>query len=292
MRSPDPPKIACLIKNNPQGIYFANQIHRHRPVGLVLAQPAWIPPRRKTVFDHLKTRSVKTNLAAALRAVANRIESVDESSGRSAVPEQIYRSILGDSWQDLDPAIPVVPVTDINGDEAFSALSKFEPDLILDHGTDIVQPRIFEAAPLALNLHWGLSPYYRGGPCTQWALLNWDPYNIGVTIHRLARRIDGGDVLCQARVVPDAADEPLGIDMKLTKSGTDLVLRAICEIASGKTLRFHRQDFALGHLYKRGQYTPHHARALRELLAGGGIARLLASPAKRDRVPVVELAAD
>ena len=86
-------------------------------------------------------------------------------------------------------------VADNNSTEVARRLTALKPDLILDHGTSIVSDSIIETAPLALNLHWGLSPYYRGTFCTEWALINHDPRNIGVTIHRLAKAVDGGDIL-------------------------------------------------------------------------------------------------
>ena len=87
---------------------------------------------------------------------------------------------------------------------------------------------------LALNLHWGLSPYYRGTHCTGWALINWDPYNIGVTIHKLTQRIDGGSILAQKRAVIKPGDTVNSINMQLTQLGTELVIKIIDKIVSRK----------------------------------------------------------
>src|SRR3546814_7243079 len=66
--------------------------------------------------------------------------------------------------------------------------------------TDTLFPytTLFRSFPL--NIHAGLSPRYRGSRCTEWAVACGDVLNIGVTVHRLTKDIDGGAILGQARV--------------------------------------------------------------------------------------------
>ncbi len=122
--------------------------------------------------------------------------------------------------------------------------------MIIDHGTSLVKSNILDLADLALNLHWGLSPYYRGVNCTNQALLNWDINNIGVTVHKLAEKIDGGDILGQERtqIVPnDTIDR---ITSRLTYLGTLIIIKAIDKLTNGETLHFKPQDFNNGFLIK------------------------------------------
>ena len=99
---------------------------------------------------------------------------------KNHVEENIYNKWFSNKWRKLDKTIPYIEVENINSQLVFKILKEINPDLILDHGTSIVKNHILENAKLALNLHWGLSPYYRGTHCTDWALINWDPNNIGV----------------------------------------------------------------------------------------------------------------
>ena len=50
----------------------------------------------------------------------------------------------------------------------------------------------------ALNIHMGLSPYYRGSSCNFWALYDNRPEFIGATIHLLSRGLDSGPILYHA----------------------------------------------------------------------------------------------
>ena len=47
----------------------------------------------------------------------------------------------------------------------------------------------------AINIHMGLSPYYRGSSCNFWALYDSNPSYVGATIHHLSRGLDSGDML-------------------------------------------------------------------------------------------------
>ena len=47
----------------------------------------------------------------------------------------------------------------------------------------------------ALNIHMGISPYYRGSSCNFWALYDNKPSYVGATIHMLSKGLDSGDML-------------------------------------------------------------------------------------------------
>lgn len=50
----------------------------------------------------------------------------------------------------------------------------------------------------AINIHMGISPYYRGSSCNFWALYDGSPDLVGATIHKLSKGLDSGDVLYHA----------------------------------------------------------------------------------------------
>jgi hypothetical protein len=50
----------------------------------------------------------------------------------------------------------------------------------------------------AINIHVGLSPYYRGSSCNFWALYDNKPEYVGATIHLLSKGLDSGPMLYHA----------------------------------------------------------------------------------------------
>ena len=55
----------------------------------------------------------------------------------------------------------------------------------------------------AINIHMGLSPYYRGSSCNFWALYDYKPSYVGATIHMLSKGLDSGDMLfhCLPKII-------------------------------------------------------------------------------------------
>ncbi len=54
----------------------------------------------------------------------------------------------------------------------------------------------------AINIHMGISPYYRGCSCNFWAPYDSHPEMIGATVHYLSKGLDDGDMLYHALPKP------------------------------------------------------------------------------------------
>ena len=56
----------------------------------------------------------------------------------------------------------------------------------------------FLVSQKAINIHAGVSPYYRGTDCNFWALYDNNPHLVGATIHMLSKGLDSGPMLYHA----------------------------------------------------------------------------------------------
>jgi methionyl-tRNA formyltransferase len=94
--------------------------------------------------------------------------------------------------------VPVLSVDDVNGPEVADALRSHAPDLIVTYHFDqILTAETIAAARLGgVNAHPGLLPRHRGPVPTIHALAE-GPDTFGMTLHRLAPRIDAGAILAQ-----------------------------------------------------------------------------------------------
>jgi len=68
----------------------------------------------------------------------------------------------------------------------------------------------------ALNIHMGVSPYYRGTDCNFWALYDDNPHLVGATIHMLSKGLDCGPMLYHA--LSKIKDDPFIYTMSTVKS--------------------------------------------------------------------------
>ena len=273
-------KLVCLTGCGPQHVYFLNTIHRVCPVALAVIQIRGGGPIRRAWRRLRAVAASRSPVAWSSRVPMNL---------RSRETATICDRLFGEAWRALDPAIPVLLTRDVNGPDVVARLGVEAGDLLLDHGGALVRSAVLACAPLALNLHWGLSPWYRGTRCTEWALLEGDPRNIGVTIHRMTARIDGGAIVAQARARIDAADTVTSINMQLSRLGTELVTRILTRLGRGAPLRFVAQDPSLGSLRLERHWSPELRRKLDRLLSGDGLARMLANPACPAEHLLVEL---
>ena len=79
-------------------------------------------------------------------------------------------------------------------------------DAIIVFGSGLIREPLLShcMARRAVNLHAGISPFYRGNACNFWATYDGHPEYVGATIHRLSPGVDAGDIL---ETVP-APEEP------------------------------------------------------------------------------------
>ncbi len=96
----------------------------------------------------------------------------------------------------------------------------------------------FLVANRAINIHMGLSPYYRGSSCNFWALYDKRPDYVGSTIHLLSRGLDSGPILFHA--LPKAEEiEPFLLGMYAVKSAHSGLVSAI---ETGAILKMDPED--------------------------------------------------
>lgn len=98
-------------------------------------------------------------------------------------------------------------VSSVNDDKVKNILIQSQPDIVLVNGTRIISKKILEStnAPF-VNMHVGITPWYRGSHGGYWALYNKDPGNFGTTIHLIDKSVDTGAVLKQVFMQPDEGD--------------------------------------------------------------------------------------
>lgn len=169
------------------------------------------------------------------------------------------RRLLGSGFTAFEDDLPVVSVADINSATAQEALRELAPDVVLVFGTRLIKGEIFLSSPVPfINLHWGWSPDYRGDGIVP-ALAREGVGGLGVTVHRLSTRIDGGDILARARPSVDGQDNFYSIGLKLTLLGIGLLTKVLERYQRGEPLVGTPQDLSRGALFD-SRYMKRHPR--------------------------------
>jgi methionyl-tRNA formyltransferase len=162
----------------------------------------------------------------------------------------IGRRNLGEADKSLRelPRPPVKPqpkkanyVETVNGPDAVEAISRLEPDVIIQIKAGILRRQVFELARIGtLNLHPGIAPLIRGQDPLYWALWKRKREWMGVTLHYIDEGIDTGPVLAYAPVEPRYPGErfpPLYV--RTTEVGVERLVEALCRLARGERWTIH-----------------------------------------------------
>jgi methionyl-tRNA formyltransferase len=143
----------------------------------------------------------------------------------------------------LERGVPVFQPPSINTPEGEEMLRSLRPDLcvVAAYG-QILKPHLLAVPPNGfINVHASLLPKYRGAAPIQWAIRNGDPVT-GVTIFRLARGVDTGEILAQ-EATPIGEMETSGeVEARLAVIGARLALRCVDDIAAGKAVGIPQDD--------------------------------------------------
>lgn len=287
-------KLVVIIGNpTPPLIYFTNMINDNHKIDLLIIEKPKQINQQKTLNSTLKaskssfalnfTEKVLESILYKIKQFKKHKENIDKNLKYYKNCEKWF----ADLFSSVDQSIPFLEVDNINSSESQIAIAKINPEIILDHGSSLVKPGILKLAKLALNLHWGLSPYYRGQNCTTQALINWDILNIGVTVHKLAVQIDGGDILGQARATITEEDDVKSIPLQLTALGTQIIIKALNKFKEGEELIFKAQNYSEGFLV-RGLYWNSHINAFAAQLDKEQIRQMLDKPS-RGKLPIIQL---
>lgn len=89
----------------------------------------------------------------------------------------------------------------LNSEEVFSNVSNFNPNLILVYGSSIIKDPLLSLMPYGrmLNLHLGMSPYYRGSGTNFWPWVNDELQFVGATILNIDAGVDTGNIIAHVR---------------------------------------------------------------------------------------------
>lgn len=108
------------------------------------------------------------------------------------------------------------------GDLNVLPLSALEPmldtDAIVVFGAGYIKPPLIDilVAKNAINLHLGVSPYYRGSACNFWASQQGNFHLVGATIHQLSKGLDSGGIYCH--VLPPTTGDVFELGMRSVES--------------------------------------------------------------------------
>lgn len=171
-----------------------------------------------------------------------------------------------------DAAFPKIHrVGDINSPDLVTWAVRQGFDVLCLFGTAILNRQWLDAFPgKIVNLHLGLSPFYRGSATLFWPFVNRELEYLGTTIHLATAKVDAGEIL--ARIAPDlqAKDTYYDITSRLIRDSIDRFPSVVSAYLEGH-IKPTDQERITSRLYRKADFSE---ASLRQALdyVGGGLA--------------------
>jgi hypothetical protein len=189
-----------------------------------------------------------------------------------------------------DTELLKIPHGEINAPGVFDWVVKQAPDILILYGTSIVKPPLLKTyTDRIINLHLGLSPYYRGSGTNFWPLVNREPECVGATIHLAVLSVDAGAILAQLRPQPESNDRAHELGTKTIIDGFDSMPRVLASYLKGQ-IKPQPQDLTRGRVCRRKDFNAEATLRMWHNFANGMMAEYQANLEERQRLfPIVEV---
>ncbi|MCX2837479.1 formyltransferase family protein [Salinimicrobium sp. MT39] len=177
---------------------------------------------------------------------------------------------------------------EINSAQVGTAIEKIEPQFIVLFGTSIIKKQLLEKYPgRIINLHLGISPYYRGSATNLFPYFYKEPECVGGTIHLATTAVDRGDILHQFRPNIEQGDNLHDIGNKtILKAGK--ILPKILKKYNARNITPKKQENS-GKLCRNKDLSPEVLKEIYMSFDGGLMEDYLADKRRRDEAkPIVK----
>lgn len=263
--------------NAPRVVLLTSSEPRHRYVASVVGQALEFGG---LVIETKRPRSGLSTAASAEDAQVLKLHYEE----RDAAEERYFGTV---AYPEIDTIR--IPTGTVNDSDTVDWVRAREPDFVLLYGTGIVKSPILDTwGDRVINMHLGLSPYYRGAGTNFWPLCNGEPECVGVTVHIAVAEVDAGPILGQCR--PDDLDPGDGaheFGCKSIIAGARLLARSVSRLHAGELVPVPQTGG--GRVYRAADFGAEAVRKMRSNLASGMVPEYLAEKALRDaRFPIRE----
>ena len=130
--------------------------------------------------------------------------------------------------------IHLIEANTIKSEMLKNKLTKLKPDIFVIVAYKILPSTLINIPKYgSINLHASLLPKYRGAAPIQWALMNGDK-KTGISVFQITSRVDTGDIVAQKQIKIFNNDNMQTLGERLSKNGSDLIIKAMKKIEQGK----------------------------------------------------------
>jgi len=241
-------KLVVITGNQLVHTYFLNQLGLHFKLSAVFFESVQYPDppfksnRERVIWDEFFLSRHKT--------------------------EQSLLQICEKRHTQSNPTVYTIEKGNLNSDKTLELIKQCSPDQIIIFGTSLLGTKFLDLYPdQILNLHVGLSQFYRGSSCNFWPIYDLKPQLLGATVHFVSKRIDAGNILIQDTISLDENDSEFILMTKPIILGTKLMIEAIKQ--ANADLAISGDSQSNGKLHQIKDFTPKAILKVKDIVNSG-----------------------
>ena len=176
------------------------------------------------------------------------------------------------------PAYVQLTREQLNTDVACSFMFGLKPDVVLVYGGPLIGKSLLSCCPPAtINIHAGLSPWYRGAATLFWPLYMQEPEKLGTTLHIVDKHVDNGAILHQHRPTIYEDDTQHDIGCRAIIETTECAIQLLQKLQAGELTMTPPPNVRGEKIWSKWDFRPYHLRVLKFLLDNGMLKEYLAT---------------
>ena len=203
--------------------------------------------------------------------------------------EQDFFQLFCDTIIDKSKPVYIKKGT-INEKANVDAIISMRPDLIISYGCSIIKSSIIHLFDKKIiNIHLGLSPYYKGAGTNFWPFVNNELTFVGATFMFMDKGVDTGDIIHQIRADIRLDDNVHQIGNRLIRDMAKELVEVIYNFNKLDKASVFPFDKGCGKIYRMKDYTERSVQILNENIRKGIVTDYLQNKVRTDSMfPIIK----
>ena len=179
---------------------------------------------------------------------------------------------------------------DINNENVVSKIIKLKPDLIISYGCSIIRSELLEIFKgRFINIHLGLSPYYKGSGTNYWPFVNDELQFVGTTFMYIDSGVDTGEIIHQIRGKFFHGDNIHQVGNRLIRDSVFECVKLIQGFEKIEKIKPLDVNMSINNIYKKKDFTETSLEIAHKNLSEGIISKYLENKSNIDLLyPIIQ----
>mgnify|MGYP001325943995 CR=1 FL=1 len=198
---------------------------------------------------------------------------LDHFSDRYEIENKAYGNLTEAVFGDINKYY--CSPKDLNSENTASFVKQVKADFAIIFGPDLIKNPVFDLLPKEkLNVHLGLSPWYRGSATLFWPFYFLEPQYAGATFHNITKEADAGGILHQVVPVLEKGDGIHDVGVK-TVIAARIALKELLKKREKEGYWNFKEQKQSGKLFLTSDFQPCHLKVIYSLFQNKIVDRYL-----------------